>query len=70
MNRISAEVWEAAYSLEQTWQHVAEQWQDATADEFADQCWRPLAETTVAYIDAARELDAVIAIIHSLRTTA
>jgi len=62
----SAQVWEAAHSLEQSWQDAAQRWQDVTAAEFEVQHWLPLATTTAAYLDAARTLEDVLALIRQL----
>lgn len=69
MNQISADVWSAAHTLELKWQEAAERWRDATAGEFEEQHWLPLAERTAAYIKVTRELDAVIASIRNLTAT-
>lgn len=66
----SARVWEAAHSLEQSWQDVAERWQDATAAEFEVQHWLPLATATAVYLDAARTLEDVLALIRQLTAEA
>gem|GEM_PF-2818999 len=66
MDMLSTRVWEAAYSLEQSWQDTAEHWQDTTAAEFEQQRWLPLATATAAYLDAARPVEDVLALIRQL----
>jgi hypothetical protein len=66
MNELSAPIWEAANSLEQTWQAAAERWHDVAAAEFEQQHWLPLAAAVADTIAAARTLEDLLATIRSL----
>ena len=66
MDEMSAPVWEAARRLEQVWEASADHWRDNTSRRFEREHWLPLAETTLNYVDAARDLEATLAEIRRL----
>ena len=57
MDELSAAMLDIARQMEAEWPKAADNWHDSTADYFEYNYWLPLAETTLAYIHALRDLE-------------
>ena len=57
MDDLSAAMLDIARHMEAEWLAACDHWDDRTANYFERVYWRPLAETTLAYIQALRDLE-------------